>query len=125
MPIFVLAFVLFCSAMPASAATEHHEEFGQTLNGGEIDRKICDRVRYAMGIPKIDPLAPMMMLDCRERFSKITDPRPPYTWMESREEAVAICRRYIERSSFDGSSDFVEIIETRDLEECIEVELSN
>ncbi len=124
MPIFLPFLVLFLYVSPARAATLPVHEFGQSLLAAEVDRRICDNVRYRMGIPKIDPLATTMMLDCRQRFSRLTDPRPPYTWVESHEEAVAICERYVNRASFDGTSDFLTIVETRELEECVEIELS-
>lgn len=122
----ILAFALSIPLLytgPASAVIMSGPDFVQRNQNGTIDGLICDKVRYNLGVPKIDALADVIVADCVGRLSKIPDPRPVFCWQESVEEAQRICTAYTKRSRLDPESGMLLILDTRDFDKCMEKEL--
>lgn len=117
------ALMALLVASRAGASIISAEEVDLSSRNERVDERLCDKVRYNVGLPKIDPLAAPFMKDCRRRLKQIPDQRPHFTWRESIDEATSICNTYIAGGIRDASSDFLEIRETRSFSECLKREL--
>jgi hypothetical protein len=121
----LLAFVLslFTPSTGHAALIPMDSEFVPSEQNAAIDRMICDKVRYNLGIPKADCLADLFMADCLGKMSLLTDRRPVFYWQESAEEAQKLCTAYTKQDRFDPDSDMLLINDTIDFDECMKGEL--
>jgi len=103
---------------PAHAASMSAVDFNYTIKQSESDRQLCDKVRYNLELPKISAKGKQFMRECVEILRKDRNPRPPFSWQETLDEANDICIKY---ATYGGVAEVSDPFQF-DLFACIEVE---
>ncbi len=122
---FILAMILSLTTyQTATAAFIPLSAIGSTAHSRAMDHDLCNKARYKIGFPWINPTAALFMRDCLDALAKLTEERLLIeVWHETQIDAEVICRLYIAKSK-SCEADFQLIVEMIDLKECVAEELA-